>query len=270
VTSTSTNGLARALSAESRSRKDVGLSLALALIFHGSIALALPKSESLPARQAPMQQTIELEPPLPEPEKPEETPPPDKPAPPDKPDEPPQPSPQLKAPAQAAAPAPVQAAAVLTQKSDEPVDFGDSMVVGNAETSLGGASAANGTGTKPVTRAAANGTGGVGTAATGSPAAPKPAGPNLSRRARLAGGGSWDCAFPEQANAEQVDHAVVTLRINVAEGGSVRSVTVEADPGHGFGGAARSCALRKQFEPALDAEGNPTSGSSLINVRFNR
>jgi periplasmic protein TonB len=254
------NGLARALRDRGSNRGGVGLSILLAFLGHGVLALLVPKPAQAQIAPPPMKQTIELEPPPPEPAK--EVPPPE----PEKPSEPPpKAAPASAPPAQAAPPPPAQAAAVLTQQNDEPADFSNSIVVGTAATYAGGQSAANGTTTRRVVTTG-KGTGGAGTAAV----APAPSGPNRAKRARLAGGAAWDCPFPSEADAAQIDHAVVTLRITVAQSGATRSVSVEGDPGNGFGREARACAMRKQFEPALDAEGNPVEGSSLINVRFDR
>src|SRR5207244_7601202 len=80
-------------------------------------------------------------------------------------------------------PAAAQAAAVVTAPPDnEPVDFTNSFVTGNGETFAGGVTQAGGTSTTAVydRHAQAGGVpGGTGTAH----APPKPAGPDLSRKA---------------------------------------------------------------------------------------
>jgi len=44
-----------------------------------------------------------------------------------------------------------------------------------------------------------------------------------------------------------------------------------SEPGHGFGRAARMCALTKRYTPALDRDGNPVVGTTPpINVTFTR
>jgi periplasmic protein TonB len=265
----SNHGLARVFSDHGANRGGAYLGILLAFLGHGALALLVPKPAEAQVAPPPMKQSIELEPPAPEPVK-EETPP--------EPERPREPPPKTAAaanvaPAQVAPPPPAQEAAVLTQRNDEPADFSNSIVVGNAETFAGGQSASNGTSTRAASgNRTGTGTGGVGTApsAIAAPSAIVGKGKGRARRARLAGGASWDCAFPAEADVAQVDHAVVTLRIAVAQTGATQSVSIEADPGNGFGREARTCAMRKQFDPALDAEGNPVDGSSLINVRFDR
>jgi periplasmic protein TonB len=264
----SDHGLARVFSDHGANRGGAYLGILLAFLGHGVLAFLVPKPAEAHAAPPPIMQTIELESPAPEPVK-EETPPePEKPS-----ETPPKTAAANVAPAQAAPPPPAQAAAVLTQRNDEPADFSNSIVVGNAETFAGGQSASNGTSTQVVTgNRTGTGTGSGGTAPStiAAPSAIGAKGRGRAKRARLAGGASWDCAFPAEADVAQVDHAVVTLRITVAQTGATRSVSIEADPGNGFGREARTCAMRKQFDPALDAEGNPVDGSSLINVRFDR
>jgi len=63
---------------------------------------------------------------------------------------------------------------------------------------------------------------------------------------------------------------VVTLRISVGPDGAATAVAIAADAGHGFGREARACAFSKSYVPALDREGRPVAGTSLVNVRFDR
>ena len=51
------------------------------------------------------------------------------------------------------------------------------------------------------------------------------------------------CTFPKEADDDQVDEAKVILRVTVEPAGSVSAAQVVRDPGHGFGRAARTCAL---------------------------
>lgn len=60
------------------------------------------------------------------------------------------------------------------------------------------------------------------------------------------------------------------VQITVRPDGSALSATVVSDPGHGFGRAARVCALARKYTPALNRAGEPIVGSNLVNVRFSR
>lgn len=160
-------------------------------------------------------------------------------------------------------PAAAQAGEVLDAKSDV-VDFGDTMVVGSGSAYAGGTTDSQGTSTTAVRDVAARGD---------APPAPKPAPAvvaNLSRPPQLAGGMRWDCPFPIEADDAGLDHAVVTLRIDVAADGAVRKVTVVSDPGSGFGREARRCAGSKRWVPGLDRAGAASVASATVNVRFDR
>jgi periplasmic protein TonB len=204
---------------------------------------------------------------------PKEEPPP----PPPEPEAPPPPvkaAPKPKEDPYDAPPPPAKAAEVLTRKEnpDEPVDLtGEKFVTGNG-TDLGGLQAGNGTGPQTWDPHAKVGgkVGGTGTGAP-PPPPPPPAGPDLSRAAGLVGGSSWNCPFPPEADAEQIDQAVATILVVVSPDGTPKSVQIASDPGHGFGRAARICALGRRFTPALDHSGMPiTSTTAPITVRFTR
>jgi protein TonB len=46
---------------------------------------------------------------------------------------------------------------------------------------------------------------------------------------------------------------------------------VVRDPGHGFGRAARQCAMQKRYNTAQDRDGTSIAGQTKpFNVRFNR
>jgi protein TonB len=247
---------------EPRARLHAVAAIGVAVIVHGALALAVPSHAVEPPRaDPPPMQMIEVLPPPPPPE----PPPPVKPPPVA---EPPPSAPIRPATPRSAPPAPAQAAAVLTQKPDPaaPADFTDSIVVGTAETYAGGATSAAGT-TQRTVEVTGKPPGGTGVAAT--PAARAP-GSDRSRRAHLAGGASWDCGFPREADEAQIDHAVVALRIAVSALGAADSVTIVADPGNGFGREARTCATMKHYEPALNRAGEPAPGTFLVNVRFDR
>jgi protein TonB len=172
-------------------------------------------------------------------------------------------------------PTPAKAAAVLTQKEnpDEPVDLSkdpNSFVTGEGTATYGQVSAA-GTGSAAVMspHASLQGTpGGRGTAVPR--AAPPPPAEDLSRPIGLVGGSTWNCPFPPEADADQIDQAVVTVQVTVKPDGSAVAATVVADPGHGFGRQARVCALARRYNPALDRTGTPILSSYPVNVRFNR
>ncbi|APR79757.1 Ferric siderophore transport system, periplasmic binding protein TonB [Minicystis rosea] len=168
-------------------------------------------------------------------------------------------------------PTPAKAAAVLTQKEDPdaPKDLTDNTVVSGDGSATYGKVSAAGTGDKPVLapNASLSGVpGGKGTG-TAAPAAPEV---DRSRAVGLVGGATWNCPFPPEADAEQIDQAVVTVQVTVRPDGSAVSANVVADPGHGFGRAARVCALARRYNPALDKTGSPILSSAPVNVRFNR
>lgn len=207
----------------------------------------------------------EVPPPPPPKEEPKaEEPPPTKDEP--KPEDPPKDTPP-------APPAAAQAAAVLTQAPtpDEPVDLtGNTMVVGTSTAFAGGTTQANGTSTTAVRNANAVATGVPG----GTGTAPSPGngtGPDKSRAAGLLGSTDWDCPFPPEADAEQIDSAYVTLQVTVGADGKPSQVTIVQDPGHGFGREARRCAMRKTYNTALDRDGKALGGATKpFRVRFSR
>lgn len=94
---------------------------------------------------------------------------------------------------------------------------------------------------------------------------------DLSQPASLLGGKSWNCPFPPEADAEGRDSATVTLVVTVGTDGSAEKVSIMADPGSGFGRAARSCALGRRYKSGLDREGKPSRKTTApITVRFSR
>jgi protein TonB len=95
-------------------------------------------------------------------------------------------------------------------------------------------------------------------------------GPDHSRKPAFAGDLEWSCPFPPEADAAGVDVAVVALCVTVDASGTARDVAIPSDPGHGFGDAARRCALTKRWSPGLDRDGNPVGGAVVIRVRFTR
>lgn len=159
-------------------------------------------------------------------------------------------------------PAAAQAGQVLTA-ADEVVDFGEHFVEGEGPDYAGGVTESNGSSTQAVRDLGAR----AGRVAL-VPAAPPDV--DHSRAAQLAGGSAWDCPFPIEADDAGVDHAVVTLRVEVAADGHVLTANVARDPGHGFAREARRCALSKRWAAGLDRAGQPTNSTTAVNVRFDR
>ncbi len=212
-------------------------------------------------------------------EKPKDEPKPE-PPPPEPP--PPEPEPAPKAdvkqpkeddPYKDAKPLPAQAAKVVTadSKPDEPVDLGNFTIASGDGGVVGGMQAGDGKGDRVTMNKSANhdGTpGGRGTAP--GPQAPPPPALDMSRGVGLAGGAAWNCPFPPEADADQIDTATVGVQVTVRPDGSALTASVVSDPGHGFGRAARICALGRRYVPALNKAGEPIVGSNLVNVRFSR
>ena len=171
-------------------------------------------------------------------------------------------------------PTPAQAAKVLTQKED-PDDVKDltaTTIVSGDGTATYGQQSGSGTGNRPTMNLAASlrgAPGGTGTGPIHAPPPPPPAA-DLSRRIALGGSKSWNCPFPPEADTDQIDQAVVTVQVTVRPDGSVLSANILSDPGHGFGRAARMCALGKRFSPALDRSGTAILSSEPLTIRFSR
>jgi protein TonB len=205
-----------------------------------------------------------------------------------KPPEPPPPPPEPEKEEPKAAPAPVardtkldntpppaaaaaKASEVLTQQPnpDEPVDLTNSFVTGNADTYAGGVTQATGTSDTAVyaRKVAPGGTQG----GTGKAPGPPAAAVDRSRPASLAGSKDWKCDFPPEADIDQVDQAFVVVQVATRPDGSPERVNVLSDPGHGFARAARICAMKERYEPALDRDGNAIAGQTKsIRIRFER
>lgn len=197
--------------------------------------------------------TIDLPPPLEEPKPPEPKPP-----------EPPvRPTPQSKPSKPTEAP-PTAAAASPALTADEGADSGDSIVTGSGPGYAGGVTDSAGTSSFVVRDVGARGAG------SPSPAVAPPPKPDRSRAPRLAGGMRWDCPFPQEADIEGINRAVVNLRIDLSATGEVRAAQATTDPGFGFARVARRCALSKRWAAALDRDGNPTAATTVVTVRFDR
>jgi protein TonB len=189
-------------------------------------------------------------------------------------EEAPKPVAAVKAPTperETAPPAPAQAGKILTQEPDpnEPVDLtGQGFVTGNADTYAGGVTASTGT-SKTAVRNLNAVVGGV-PGGTGTKVG-APIGPDLSRPPSIVGSSQWDCPFPAEADAEEINYQRVKLLIVVRPDGTPQDARVIGDPGHGFGREARKCALTRRYEPAFDREGRPVIGTiSQVNITFQR
>ena len=146
--------------------------------------------------------------------------------------------------------APAQAGQIAAA-TDAPLDFtGSAFVVGSGSTYAGGTTTARGTSRAPVAGAVAPNGHGDGQVAARSRAKPV----SLDQA-------SWNCPWPAEADARQVDQETVVIRVAVRPDGRVERADVLDDPGFGFGRAARDCALSSRaFAPALDANGAPSAG----------
>jgi len=205
------------------------------------------------------------EPPKPEPPKEEEKPEPEQPAP-----------AAPRAAIDAPPPPPAQAGKVISMPTDpnEAVDLtGNTFVQGEGNEYRGGVTSAAGMGTVATYNPAATAggkPGGTGTGPVGS-APVVQQGPDRSKPPGIVGGAWSSCDFPPEADQDQVDYAVVVIVVTVRPDGSAQSVKVMSDPGHGFGRAARMCALSKRYTPAADRDGNATVGTTPpIHVTFTR
>jgi protein TonB len=165
---------------------------------------------------------------------------------------------RTEAPAPAAM-APAEAARVIAQApTEQPVDFtASSFVVGKGAAYAGGASTSSGTSTRAV---------------DGQTAITPAAGAAGSRRRTVSlDESAWSCPWPSEAEGVQIVQEVVVLRVSVRSDGTADAVKIVSDPGTGFGQAARACALRTHFRPALDDAGAAIAAwSPPIRVRFVR
>ncbi|HVW24569.1 MAG TPA: energy transducer TonB [Polyangiaceae bacterium] len=266
--------LGRMLAADGRSELRFRVSLALTVAFYVALGVrGLAMSTGLGnfadsvfrVVNRPQHTEFDIEPPPP--------PPPPEP----EPEKPPEPEPPKEAPPPKAAPAPAtpppaaQAAKVLTQDPDpdEPVDLtGDGFVQGTGDTYAGGVTTTSGTSKSAVRDVRATGSA---EAAPAAKTAQGPGGPDLSRKAALLGGNSWDrCGFPAEADIEQINSARVTLVVTVDSDGHATSASVTQDPGYGFGALAKRCALRERYAPALNKAGEPVTATQTIIINFRR
>jgi len=160
------------------------------------------------------------------------------------------------------APAAPAQAGQIAAATNAPLDFtGSAFVVGSGATYAGGTTTARGTSRTPASGAVAPG--GHGDGQVGARSRAKPV--SLDQA-------SWNCPWPAEADARQVDQETVVLRVAVRPDGRVERADVLSDPGFGFGRAARECALSSRaFAPALDANGASVGAMSPpIRVHFFR
>jgi periplasmic protein TonB len=165
-------------------------------------------------------------------------------------------------------PAAAQAAKILAAEPNpnDPVDMTNAFVQGTAENFAGGKTMAAGTATTAVKAIAPSATGVVG----GTGTAAVSAGPDQSRGLRLRGGRDWNCPFPPEADIDQIDNTSVNLEVSARGDGTIESVRVTSDPGHGFGREAKACAMRQGFDAALDRDGKGIAAKKVFRVSFNR
>jgi protein TonB len=154
--------------------------------------------------------------------------------------------------------APAQTARVIAQAPvAEPLDLtASSFVGGKAATYAGGASTSSGTSTH---------------AAPGRAIAPTAGDPGSHRRSVSLDESAWSCPWPPEAEGAEIHLEMVVLRVFVRSNGTADEVKIVSDPGSGFAPAARACALRTHFRPAVDDGGAAMAAwSPPIRVRFVR
>jgi protein TonB len=159
------------------------------------------------------------------------------------------------------APAAPAQAGQLAAASTSPLDFtGSAFVVGSGPSYAGGSTTTAGTSRKPATGAVAVAPNGTGDGAARSRARPV----SLDQAA-------WNCPWPAEADARQVDQETVVIRVAVGIDGRADRVDVLQDPGFGFVTAARQCALTTRFGAARNPAGDPIAAlSPPIRVHFFR
>lgn len=153
---------------------------------------------------------------------------------------------------------------VLTQeqRADEPLDLtGDLFVAGTARQYAGGATSPTGSNASPV----------QGRGAPGVPASTSRSRlPDQSRSVGLLSE-SWSCPWPKDAELLAINEQTAVIRVVARSDGTVETVALVSDPGHGFGDAAAICAKRMRFLPARASNGETVRATSPpITVRFTR
>lgn len=160
-------------------------------------------------------------------------------------------------------PSAARAGKVIQAPPEAVADFGDAMVAGSGTAYAGGFTHAAGTSDHAASHPAAR-PGGAEGGTGGDPSG------DLARAPTLAGSAVWDCPFPAEADDQGVDHAVVTLEVEVGVNGRALSASPANNPGHGFAREARRCALGKRWRPGLDRTGRAVQTVTAIDVRFDR
>lgn len=95
--------------------------------------------------------------------------------------------------------------------------------------------------------------------------------PDRSRRPALERKDEWECPWPADDETEDIDVALVSIAVTVDATGHAVRVDVLIDPGHGFGRAARRCAMQQRYLPGLDRDGHAiTTTTAPFRVRFVR
>ncbi len=167
-------------------------------------------------------------------------------------------------------PAAAQAGKTLTAPDDATSDVADfTMVQGSGTEYVGGTTSAIGT-NKNAVRGAASQKPVTATSVVPRMNQGESPGKDLSRSPRPEGT-DWNCSrlFPQDADAP--DSATVSIVVTVSANGTPKAVTVLRDPGHGFGAAARVCAMSQRYSSGLDRQGLPTVAMTPpITVRFTR
>ncbi len=164
-------------------------------------------------------------------------------------------------------PAAAEAAKIIAQdpNPEEPLDLTNAMVTGNANAYAGGETRANGTSEKAVRNVATSPTGVPG--GTGSVNAPAK---DLSRPPSRNGSQNWDCPWPQEAESDQIDEAVVTILVTIEANGKPSKIVVVEGGEHGFGREARACALRESYNAGLDQNGTPVAAQKSLRIHFER
>ena len=250
-------------------RSVLGVGIITALAAHGLAWLALSRNPARgeeppepPSTVLEIAHVVDLDPPEPVPEPVEAEPAPatSDPVPvataaPATPSEPP--------PSDARPPPPAQAGEVVAAEGPvDPLDFtGFDITTGRGDGFAGGVTASDGTNTAAVqTRAVDR------TAPPNQPQAEASLAQPVSLPAR-----NWQCPWPREAETLGIDEQMVVLRVVVGAQGRVSAAELIADPGHGFGEAALTCARNARFAPARDRSGQPYAATSPpIRVRFTR
>jgi protein TonB len=148
---------------------------------------------------------------------------------------------------------------VLTAEPEASDDADDTIVTGDADSYPGGWTSALGEsmaaayGPNARVGGAPGGTGsGVTVLRT----------PDRSHAAGLSSDTMWDCGFPWEAERDHITSSAVWIAATVRPDGSIESVEVVSDPGHGFARVVKSCALKQHLSPALDRNGHPTQATT--------